>query len=155
MSPSATDTALPTSSKPSGSVVPLIDFSKFRSENKTESHQAAGELFSAFKEAGFVYLQNHGLPQEIVDEAFEWVSFYSHQRQVSTPLTRDTERQVLQSSPVHQRQSPTPPRRMVAPRLLGSRPRESLSDGLRQRLDRRTAQDPRRQRVLRDGQREQ
>jgi isopenicillin N synthase-like dioxygenase len=54
----------------SHSVVPLIDFSHFRQEKSLEP---ARELFAAFRDSGFVYLQNHGVPQEVVDEAFVWV----------------------------------------------------------------------------------
>jgi isopenicillin N synthase-like dioxygenase len=51
-------------------VVPIIDFFPFRAEKSLEK---AKELFAAFQDSGFVYLQNHGIPQEIVDEAFAWV----------------------------------------------------------------------------------
>lgn len=56
----------------SNSVVPLIDFSRFRKEKTLEP---AKELFAAFQDSGFAYLQNHGVPQEVVDEAFAWVRY--------------------------------------------------------------------------------
>lgn len=51
-------------------VIPLIDFSKFQSE---KSIQTAKKLFDAFQNSGFVYLKNHGVSQNVVDEAFAWV----------------------------------------------------------------------------------
>ncbi len=51
-------------------VVPVIDFSPFLKEKSLEN---AKELFAAFRDSGFVYLQNHGVSQEVVDDAFAWV----------------------------------------------------------------------------------
>jgi isopenicillin N synthase-like dioxygenase len=51
-------------------VVPIVDFSSFRSERSLKTGK---ELFAAFKDSGFVYLQNHGVPQDVLDEAFAWV----------------------------------------------------------------------------------
>lgn len=42
--------------------IPIIDFSKFRSAaSREEKEKTAGEIVSAFKSAGFVYLTNHGI----------------------------------------------------------------------------------------------
>jgi isopenicillin N synthase-like dioxygenase len=51
-------------------LVPVVDFAPFREEKSLEK---AKELFAAFRDSGFVYLQNHGVPEEIVEEAFSWV----------------------------------------------------------------------------------
>jgi hypothetical protein len=42
--------------------IPIIDFSKFRTAaSPEEKKKTAGEIVSAFKSAGFVYLTNHGI----------------------------------------------------------------------------------------------
>jgi isopenicillin N synthase-like dioxygenase len=70
MAPSAVDMISSRETSKSRPVVPVIDFSSFRREKSLEK---ATELFAAFRDSGFVYLQNHGVPQEVVDEAFAWV----------------------------------------------------------------------------------
>lgn len=43
--------------------IPLIDFSRFRAAtSQAEKKQTADEIVSAFKESGFIYLGNHGIP---------------------------------------------------------------------------------------------
>lgn len=52
--------------------LPIIDFAALQGgENKCS--RAAAELDQGFQTYGFVYLANHGIPQEMVDEAFYWV----------------------------------------------------------------------------------
>lgn len=70
MAPSAVDVDPSGDASQSHEVVPVIDFSLFRKEKSLEK---AKKLFAAFRDSGFVYLQNHGVPQDIVDEAFAWV----------------------------------------------------------------------------------
>lgn len=70
MTPSAVDVTSNKETPHSHEEVPVIDFSPFRKEKSLEK---AKELFAAFRNSGFVYLQNHGIPQEVVDEAFAWV----------------------------------------------------------------------------------
>jgi isopenicillin N synthase-like dioxygenase len=43
-------------------------------EGTAEQKEAAGkELFAAFRDVGFVYLKNHGIPQEKLDTVFTTV----------------------------------------------------------------------------------
>lgn len=70
MAPSAVDMISSGYTPKSQEVVPVVDFFPFRKERSLEK---AKELFAAFRDSGFVYLQNHGVPQEVVDEAFAWV----------------------------------------------------------------------------------
>jgi hypothetical protein len=70
MAPSAVNMTSSRETPESHEVVPIIDFSPFRKEKSLEKVK---ELFAAFRDSGFVYLQNHGVPQEVVDEAFAWV----------------------------------------------------------------------------------
>jgi isopenicillin N synthase-like dioxygenase len=72
MAPSLVDSISNKEQPKSHSVVPLIDFSRFR---KGRSLEPAKELFAGFRDSGFVYLQNHDVPHEVVDEAFVWVRY--------------------------------------------------------------------------------
>jgi isopenicillin N synthase-like dioxygenase len=58
--------------------VPLVDFGQFLNGSQADKKKAASELDSAFRTVGFVYLQNHGVPQERVEKCFSWVSVASH-----------------------------------------------------------------------------
>ncbi|KAI9834234.1 MAG: hypothetical protein M1819_003072 [Sarea resinae] len=58
---------------PKDSPVPIIDFSKFlNAESHAEKKQTANDIYTAFREVGFVYLVNHGIPLEKVNECFNW-----------------------------------------------------------------------------------
>lgn len=58
------------------SSVKVIDFSPFI--DGSDRQGVANALLSSFQSTGFVYLVNHGLPQEKIDLMFEWVSFFRH-----------------------------------------------------------------------------
>ncbi|XP_068744920.1 uncharacterized protein [Montipora capricornis] len=58
--------------------IPVVDFSAMGLQNKDplkENNQPikelADQLYQAFSKIGFVYLKNHGIPQEMIDSAFE------------------------------------------------------------------------------------
>lgn len=54
------------------STIPVIDFAKWNNTtNKEEQLEVARELTDACRKVGFVYITNHGLPQELLDQAFE------------------------------------------------------------------------------------
>ena len=56
------------------SSIPVVDFSQMSEEKVTEDYspesiqQLADEIHRAFSTVGFVYLKNHGIPQEKVRE---------------------------------------------------------------------------------------
>ncbi|KAK8174967.1 thymine dioxygenase [Phyllosticta citrichinensis] len=55
------------------SPVPIVDFGGFCRENDEQARRkVAREIDAALRTVGFVYLRNHGVPGETVDEAFEW-----------------------------------------------------------------------------------
>ncbi|KAK4542266.1 hypothetical protein LTR36_006919 [Oleoguttula mirabilis] len=57
---------------PSPSTIPVIDFSRWNaSTSKAERLAVAKELTDACRRVGFVYIINHGLSQELLDEAFD------------------------------------------------------------------------------------
>ncbi|KAJ5387881.1 gibberellin 20-oxidase [Penicillium cosmopolitanum] len=60
------------SSSFNASSIPIIDLERARSGAPEEVTRAAQEVYLAFKNVGFAYIKNHGVPQELIDEAFEW-----------------------------------------------------------------------------------
>ncbi|KAI9698687.1 MAG: hypothetical protein M1836_003797 [Candelina mexicana] len=52
-------------------VIPLIDFSLFLHGSPEEKLATAQSIVKGFKEAGFIYLKNHGLPKETVAQVFD------------------------------------------------------------------------------------
>ncbi|KAJ3293858.1 hypothetical protein HDU79_011797 [Rhizoclosmatium sp. JEL0117] len=59
-------------------IIPIVDFSSYvvdslpDSESKlsTKQIQTANNLINAFATSGFVYLTNHGVPQDVIDDMF-------------------------------------------------------------------------------------
>ncbi|EJF62419.1 Clavaminate synthase-like protein [Dichomitus squalens LYAD-421 SS1] len=52
--------------------IPIIDFSKYRdAATAAEKERTAEEVVRGFTDVGFVYLSNHGIPQETVQQAFQ------------------------------------------------------------------------------------
>lgn len=51
----------------------LIDFSHFRHGTAEEKRACAKAIVSGFKDAGFIYLKNHGVPEETVKDLFQKV----------------------------------------------------------------------------------
>ncbi|EKG16424.1 hypothetical protein MPH_06393 [Macrophomina phaseolina MS6] len=56
----------------SESPVPIVDFGPFYTGDDAVKKAVAERLDEALHTVGFVYLKNHGVPQEKVDKAFEW-----------------------------------------------------------------------------------
>ena len=54
--------------------IPVVDFTSLKSEDPEERKAALKLLDEAFQACGFVYISNHGIPQKLVEEAFDWVS---------------------------------------------------------------------------------
>lgn len=54
--------------------IPVIDFAPMRSGNPEDAAAVGKKVYEAFRDVGFAYIKNHGIPQETVDEAFQWVS---------------------------------------------------------------------------------
>ena len=52
--------------------IPIVDFAKWSSSSSNAERLAvAKELVAACQSVGFVYIVNHGLPQELLDQAFD------------------------------------------------------------------------------------
>lgn len=52
--------------------VPVIDFAPFLNGSQEQKVQTATEMVRVMEEVGFMYLTNHGIPQEAQDKMFEW-----------------------------------------------------------------------------------
>jgi isopenicillin N synthase-like dioxygenase len=52
--------------------VPIVDFGKFLNGDESQKKEIASQIDSAFRNVGFVYLKNHTVPQEAVEECFQW-----------------------------------------------------------------------------------
>lgn len=61
------------SSISASNTVPVVDFSRFLLDSDADKRAIAREIDEAFRKVGFVYLQNHGIQEQRVDECFEWV----------------------------------------------------------------------------------
>lgn len=55
-----------------GGGIDIIDFAPFL--NGTGKQAVADAILESFRKIGFVYLTNHGIAQEKVDDMFAWVS---------------------------------------------------------------------------------
>ncbi|KAL7274304.1 hypothetical protein RUND412_002797 [Rhizina undulata] len=50
--------------------IPLIDLSLFFHGSETDKFTVGNGMASGFKDAGFVYIKNHGIPQDVIDRVF-------------------------------------------------------------------------------------
>ncbi|CCM03542.1 uncharacterized protein FIBRA_05676 [Fibroporia radiculosa] len=50
--------------------IPIIDFAPFIDGSNKQG--VADAMYRSFRDVGFVYLVNHGLPKEKIDEMFDW-----------------------------------------------------------------------------------
>jgi len=63
----------PMAIKPAELAIPIIDLEPMRSGKSEDVHTTGQQVYEAFRDVGFAYIKNHGLPQDLLDEAFEWV----------------------------------------------------------------------------------
>ena len=59
--------------QPEELAIPIIDLEPVRSGTPEQARQTGELVYKAFRDVGFAYIKNHGLPQELQDQAFEWV----------------------------------------------------------------------------------
>ncbi|KAF2026839.1 Clavaminate synthase-like protein [Setomelanomma holmii] len=52
--------------------IPIVDFSQASSGIQDEKEHVAKQIDEAFRNVGFVYLKNHGVPLDMVEECFSW-----------------------------------------------------------------------------------
>lgn len=56
------------------STIPLIDFNQFLNGSVDDRKDVASTIDAAFRSVGFIYLSNHGIDDDKVNECFRWVS---------------------------------------------------------------------------------
>lgn len=54
--------------------IAVVSFDKFINGSDADKRAVAKQLYEAFSTVGWVYLKDHGIPQERVDEIFGLVS---------------------------------------------------------------------------------
>ena len=54
--------------------IPIIDFASFLNGTEDQKISTAKQIKDAFHDVGFVYLTNHGVPKDKLEEGFSWVS---------------------------------------------------------------------------------
>ncbi|RAL17214.1 isopenicillin N synthase family dioxygenase [Aspergillus homomorphus CBS 101889] len=60
--------------KPTHMTIPLIDFRAWsNTEDESARQRVAHELVEACQRVGFVYILNHSLPEDVLDQAFDWI----------------------------------------------------------------------------------
>lgn len=58
--------------------IPVVDLAKFTQGNEQERTAFVAELGKAYEEVGFVAVKNHGIPDHLIDELYNYVkSFFS------------------------------------------------------------------------------
>lgn len=57
--------------------IAVVSFDRFINGDASEKRAVAKQLYDAFSTVGWVYLKDHGIPQERVDEIFTLVSLGS------------------------------------------------------------------------------
>ena len=62
--------ALQSTETASFSHIPVIDFKAFFKGSQAEKSQVANEIVDAFKNCGFIYLKNHGIPASQLETVF-------------------------------------------------------------------------------------
>lgn len=72
--------------------IPLIDIGRIFSEKYEERAQIAKEVAEVCKTVGFMYIKNHGISQELIDDVFEYSRTYHDQ-----PLEKKKEEYVYKS----------------------------------------------------------
>lgn len=60
--------------KPEQLAIPIINLEPLRTGTSDEALDTGKKVYEAFRDVGFAYIRNHGLPQDLLDQAFEWVS---------------------------------------------------------------------------------
>lgn len=52
--------------------IPAVDMGSWTVGSTTDRKRIASELAEACRRVGFVYVVNHGVPADLLDEAFAW-----------------------------------------------------------------------------------
>ncbi len=54
--------------------IPLIDFDQFLNGSIEDRKDVVSTMDAAFRSVGFIYLSNHGIDENKIDECFLWFS---------------------------------------------------------------------------------
>jgi hypothetical protein len=105
--------------------IPVVDFAKAADGTREEKEQVAKSIDYAFRNVGFVYLKNHGVPLEMVDECFDWVSHHLSRAippyTIMNPSNTLLVQKVLRPPPPDENACSPPSRWFTPSRLLRAR----------------------------------
>lgn len=68
--------------------IPIVDFSAWSAGSPEEKQRIAKELTDAARGVGFVYIVNHGVPDDVLEQAFAWskkLFDLSHEKKMLAP----------------------------------------------------------------------
>jgi isopenicillin N synthase-like dioxygenase len=57
--------------------VPIVDFAPALDGTQQEKKEVARQIDDAFRTVGFVYLKNHSVEKEVIEECFAWVTHFN------------------------------------------------------------------------------
>lgn len=57
---------------PAEETIPVVDFQAWARGSAQEKKSIAQNLTEACRQVGFVYIINHGIPTDLLEEAFDW-----------------------------------------------------------------------------------
>lgn len=87
--------------------IPLIDIAGIFSDSFEERMRVAQEIAVVCKEVGFMYIKNHGVPQDLIDEMFE-ISRKYHAQPLEVKMKEYVyESPTLRGYDIHYTQTPT------------------------------------------------
>lgn len=55
--------------------IPVLDFSDFTSGSQTQQDDFCRRLYASLSSLGFVKIRNHSIPDDVLDQVFDWVSY--------------------------------------------------------------------------------
>ncbi|KAG7878153.1 hypothetical protein KL907_004555 [Ogataea polymorpha] len=70
--------------------IPIIDFSELLSEDANARRKLAEKIYVACSTVGFFYAVNHGIPQDVTANAFEWSKKFFHGLTTAQKMKIDT-----------------------------------------------------------------
>jgi isopenicillin N synthase-like dioxygenase len=57
--------------------IPVVSFEKFLTGNRADQQEVAKKVYAAFSSVGFIYLNDHGIPESRVQQVFALVCIKS------------------------------------------------------------------------------
>ena len=113
----------------SSPTIPVVDFSHFYSQDPAHRLKAGTAIFEAMRDIGFLYLINHGVSEDLIQESFAQVGLLSNITMMGSvaDCLISPESRVLRPFSRRQAQGTTPPGIMESARVLPGWSRECFT----------------------------